>query len=343
MKILVTGVAGFIGEQLTEHLLNQGHNVVGIDNFFDNNDIDIKCSRMAELGVDTNLLAETNEVAGRRGFRFVRQDVMDRDGLLALCAQEQFDAVFHLAAVTGSYFTRRAPAVVFDCNIYGTTNVLEAARLYGIKHVIFSSAAAVYNNGVPCPIAEDAPTDAPLSPYAASKRSAELICHAYARQFHIPVTIFRFFTVYGKWGRKDSVPMHAVKDILQGNEIKLLNNGYIIRDFTYIEDIVVPMTSSLHQMPQGKNGVPYEIFNIGRSKPVSLANFINAAATAMGKSANITMLPDSTLTIGEAPEIYADTTKLENVIAYSPEWEYEEAMPAFVEWYLANYKVTFDM
>lgn len=343
MKILVTGVAGFIGEQLTEHLLNQGHEIVGIDNFFDNNDIDIKCSRMAELGVDTNLLAESNEVSGKRGFRFVRLDVMDRPGVLDLCRKEQFDAVFHLAAITGSYFTRRDPAVVFDVILYGTTNMLEAARVCGIKHFIYSSAAAVYNNGVPSPINEDAPTDAPLSPYAAAKRSAELICHAYARQFNLPITIFRFFTVYGKWGRKDSIPMHAVKDVLNGNEIKLLNNGYIIRDFTYVDDVVHPMASALHQMPQGRNGVPYEIFNIGRSKPVSLSSFIQTVATVMGKSPNITLLPDSTLTIGEAPEIYADTTKLENVLAYSPEWEYEEALPTFVEWYLANYKVTFDM
>lgn len=343
MKILVTGVAGFIGEQLTEHLLSQGHEIVGIDNFFDNNDIDIKCSRMAELGVDTNLLAESNEVEGKRGFRFVRLDVMDRAGVLELCQKEQFDAIFHLAAVTGSYFTRRDPGIVFDVNIYGTTTMLEAARLCGVKHFIFSSAAAVYNNGVPAPIVEDAPTNAPLSPYAASKRSAELICHAYSRQFNIPVSIFRFFTVYGKWGRKDSVPMHAVKDVINGNEIKLLNNGYIIRDFTYVDDVTHAMAAALNVTPTGLNGTPYEIFNIGRSKPVSLTNFIQAVATALGKSANITLLPDSTLTIGEAPEIYADTTKLENVLAYSPEWEYEEALPQFVEWYLANYKVTFDM
>lgn len=343
MKILVTGAAGFIGEHLVARLLERGMDVVGLDNLFDNNDLDLKSLRLAQLGIDLHALTPGNECSGNDGLRMIHGDIMDREAMYALFEREMFDAVFHLAAVTGSYYPKNEPAFCYDTNVFGTTNVLDAARRFGVQHVVFASSSAVYDRQAVSPLTEDASADHPMGTYAAAKRAAELICYAYARQFSLPVTVFRFFNVYGVRGRKDSIPMQMLRNILENREIRIMNNGRIIRDFTYIEDTAEAMFSALGNPPLNVEGVPYDLLNIGRSRPTSLANFINAAAGYMGLKPQITIDPTSPLNHGEKEEVYADTEKLERVLAYSPVWNYEEALPELIDWFRQNYKVTFDM
>lgn len=343
MKVLVTGSAGFIGFHLINALLSRGDVVVGIDSLYDNGDLTMKLARLSLQGVDTAAITPGAEISGSMGYRFIQMDICDRPALHALAQQEGFDTIFHLAAVTGNYFAKKAPDLFADVNIYGTTSVLEAARKSHVKHVIFTSTAAVYGRDAVSPLTEHSDTTHPLSMYGASKRSAELMCYTYAQSYHIPVTVFRLFNAYGKWGRPDSIFMHAAQDILEGNQIKLLNDGYIVRDFTYIDDMVDGLLTAAAEPPYGDHGVPYEVYNIARSKPVQLAAIIEAMENVLGKKANVITLPDSTLTIGENPEIYASCQKLEDSLAYSPVWDYEKALEDFLDWFVKNYKVSFTM
>lgn len=343
MKILITGAAGFIGFHLVNALVSRGEEVVGIDSLYDNNDLTMKLARLSLQGLDTASISPSAEVVGSHGYRFIQMDVCDRTAIMTLAQREQFDTIFHLAAVTGNYFAKRMPALFADVNIYGTASVLEAARLSGVKHLIFTSSAAVYGRNAVSPLTEESDTTRPLSMYAASKRSAELMCYTYSLSYQLPITVFRLFNAYGKWGRPDSIFMRSAKDILEGNPIELYNNGYIVRDFTYVDDMVDGMLTALGNTPYGQQGVPYEAFNIARSKPVQLAAIIEAMENALCKKANIITRPESTLTIGENVEIYASCEKLERVLAYSPVWDYEKAMEDFLTWFKNNYNVSFTM
>lgn len=343
MKALVTGSAGFIGFHLINALLSRGDTVVGIDSLYDNGDQNMKLARLSLQGVDTASIAPGKELSGSLGYRFIQMDICDRAGMLALAEQEKFDIIFHLAAVTGNYFAKKAPDLFADVNIYGTTSVLEAARKTGVQHFVFTSSAAVYGRKAVSPLTEHSDTTHPLSMYGASKRSAELMCYTYALSYNLPVTVFRLFNAYGKWGRPDSIFMHAAQDIIEGNTITLLNDGYIVRDFTYVDDMVDGLLAAAANPPYGANGVPYEAFNIARSKPVQLAAIIEAMENVLGKKANVVTKPESTLTIGENPEIYASCEKMESVLAYSPVWDYEKALEDFLDWFVKNYKVSFIM
>ncbi len=343
MKILVTGAAGFIGYHITKHLSEGGHAVVGIDNLCDNKDLTLKNIRLSLLGLDPAAAATGEMQTGKYGIRFVRMDVLDRNAIGNLCREEGFDVIMHLAALTGATKARMNPAEFYETNVTGTINMLEAARQQGVQHFFYSSSSCVYSALANSPLKEEDHVDTPLNMYAASKRSAELICYSYAKAYGIPVTVFRLFSVYGAWARPDSIPMQLAHRIMKGAEIRVMNNGHIIRDFTFIEDLLEGADAALDNQPFSISGVPYALYNVGRGKPVSFLSFIHALEYSLSSNATVVLDPATPLVVGEREEMYADTSKLERELAYSPVWDYEEAIPLFADWFLANYNKTFKM
>ncbi len=343
MNILITGIAGFIGCHVARRLLEYGHEVYGIDNLSDRGDLGLKLQRLALLGFGEEALQATQQPLAAGSLRFLRLDIRDRAALTAVCKQEGFELIIHLAAEAGVGRSKLEPASFFDNNVYATENVLEAARLCQVRHVFFSSSAVVHGINAHAPMTEEDDVDTPLNMYAGSKRAAEIICYAYAKTFKLPITIFRFFTAYGPWGRPDSIPMKIARDIVEGNPVSVINEGYLVRDFTYVDDIVDGITTAIANPPFSHFGVPYSLYNIGRGEPVPMLSFIQALETAFGRTAHMELLPDSPYEHGVAAEVYADTSKLEQELAYSPVWDYEEAMPYFAEWFREHYGVSFTM
>lgn len=343
MKILVTGAAGFIGYHVVNHLINDGHTVIGIDNLCDNKDIEIKMVRLDLLGINARDIAPIAPRNGINGFTFIRMDVLDKESVGALCREHSFDLIIHLAALTGSTMAKLNPADFYDTNVTGTINMLEAARRYGVQHFFFSSSSVVYSALANSPLKEEDHVDTPLNMYAASKRSAELLCYSYAKAYGVPITIFRLFSVFGPWCRPDSIPMQLAHRIMKGSELRVLNNGHIIRDFTYIDDLLEGMDAVLSSQPFSISGVPYALYNVGRGKPVPFLSFIQALEYSLSRNAEVVLDPASPLNVGERVEMYADTSKLERELAYSPVWDYEEAIPRFAEWFLEHYGKTFKM
>lgn len=344
MKILVTGAAGFIGYHTVNRLLNDGHSVVGIDNLCDPASLTLKNARLSLLGIDPAAVADATPLQSTIGdFRFIKLDILDREAMTELCRQGEFDCIVHLAALAGTKPSQADPVGFFDVNTIGTQNMLEAARQGEVRHFFFSSSYVVHGSHAQSPLKENDDVDTPMSMYAASKRAGELLCYTYASAYKIPVTVFRFFTAYGQWGRPDSKPMRIAHAIAAGEPITLLNDGYLVRDFTYVDDIIDGMAMALSTPPHNAHGAPYALYNIGRSKPVPMLSFIQSIEAAMGKAAIIERDPASPLTKGESVEMYADTGKLESELAYSPVWDYEEAAPMFGRWFIENYNVTFNM
>ncbi len=342
MKILITGAAGFIGCHVAKRLLDEGHEVVGIDNLVHTSELRIKLLRLGTLGIGEEAATAT-EPLKQGSFTFIRMDICDRDALVKLCRSELFEQVIHLAAITGNTRSRRDPSAAFDTNVGGTQNVLEASRLSGVEHILFSSTLAVHGPHAKSPLKENDDVDSPLNVYAGCKRAAELICYSYSQTYHIPITVCRCCTVYGPWCRPDSFPMALLYEIVEGKTIRILNNGHLVRDFTYIDDIVDNIVTAIANPPYNAQGAPYELYNVGRSKPVSLISFVQSLETALNKNARIVRDPASPLSLGEAVETYADTSKLEQQLAYSPVWDYEEAVPIFVRWFQENYGKTFSL
>lgn len=343
MKILVTGAAGFIGYHVVNRLIDNGSQVIGIDNICNNKDLEIKYARLNLLGISVDDLAPLKEIKGRSGFRFIMMDVLDRNSVDELCKKESFDIIIHLAALTGTATASMKPAKFYETNVTGTMNMLEIARLYGVQHFFFSSSSTVYGAMATAPLQEDDHVDTPLNMYAASKRSAELLCYTYSKSYGMPVTIFRLFCVYGPWSRPDSVPMQMADRIMKGRRVRIMNNGHMVRDFTYIDDLLEGMSAAMSSQPYAADGVPFALYNVGRGKPVSLMSFTQAMEHALGRTTEVQMDPTSPLVVGELVELYADTSKLERELAYSPVWDYEEALPRFADWFLEHYGKTFHM
>lgn len=344
MKVLVTGAAGFIGYHTVNRLLGEGHEVVGIDNLCEPATHTIKFARLSLLGIDVNNWKTDAPMRSNTGsFEFILMDILDREAVRNLCTQKHFDCIIHLAALAGTKPSLDAPTEFFDVNTLGTQNMLEAARVSRVRHFFFSSSYVVHGSRAQSPLKENDDVDTPMSMYAASKRSAELLCHSYASAYKLPVTVFRFFTAYGQWGRPASKPMKIAQSIADGTPITLLNDGHLVRDFTYVDDVVDGIIMALATPPSGVHHAPYALYNVGRSKPVPILSFIQAMEVSMGKQAIIERDPASPLTKGESVEMYADTGKLENELAYSPVWDYEEAAPIFGRWFIENYNVTFNM
>lgn len=340
MKFLVTGAAGFIGSKLMQMLASRGDEVVGIDNINDYYDQRLKYGRLRENGFvqpDDNFeFGKVLTSSKWSNCRFVRMDIADKESIDALFAAEKFDKVMNLAAQAGVRYSITNPYAYMQSNMVGFLNILEACRNTKVPYLVFASSSSVYGLNSKVPYSEDDKVDSPVSLYAASKKSNELMAHAYAKLYGIKVTGLRYFTVYGPWGRPDMSPMLFAKAISKGEAIKVFNNGDMIRDFTYIDDIVEGTIHVLDREPEAakcENGVPYRVFNIGCSNPVKLMDFISEIENAYGEPAKKEFLP---MQPGDVYQTNADTTKLEQQCDYKPHWSLHDGIAEFMKWYKSD-------
>ena len=332
MHILVTGAAGFIGYHLSEKLLARGDSVTGLDNLNDYYDVSLKEARLARLQKLPH-------------FNFVRADLQDRAAMDDLFSKNHFDAVINLAAQAGVRYSLENPRTYIDSNIVGFTNVLECCRHHNIGHLVYASSSSVYGMNSTMPFSVHDNVDHPISLYAASKKSNELMAHTYSHLFGIPTTGLRFFTVYGPWGRPDMALFLFTKAILAGEPINVFNNGDMQRDFTYIDDIVdgiicvtdKPATANpdwdSSNPDPGTSGAPYRLYNIGNNNPVLLTDFIKAIENALGKTAKRNLLP---MQPGDVAATYADIKDLTEDVGYKPQTSVQEGINNFVDWYLKH-------
>lgn len=333
MKVLVTGAAGFIGMYVCAQLLARGDEVVGIDNLNDYYDVRLKAARLARL-------------EGLPGFRFVRLDIADSAQLANLFANERFARVVHLAAQAGVRYSLKNPVAYAQSNLLGFVNVLEGCRHGAVEHLVYASSSSVYGGNAKMPFAESDAVDHPVSLYAATKKSNELMAHSYSHLFGLPATGLRFFTVYGPWGRPDMAYWGFAEKILRGETIDVFNHGNMLRDFTYIDDIVdgvirvldKPATSDPTYDPSkpdaGSAQVPHRLFNIGNSDPVQLLHFITTLEAALGREAVKRFLP---MQDGDVPATYADTHRLAEWVGLPPKTSIEAGVARFVDWYRSEW------
>lgn len=340
MKVLVTGAAGFIGAKVMSALAMRGDEVVGIDNINDYYDVRLKYGRLAECGfpqpADGYAFGDCQSSSVCPGCRFVRMDICNKPSVDELFASEHFDAVVNLAAQVGVRYSVENPYAYVQSNVLGFLNILEACRHNPVSHLVFASSSSVYGLNSQVPYSEDDKVDTPVSLYAATKKADELMAHSYAKLYGIPVTGLRFFTVYGPWSRPDMAPMLFANAMTEGKPIKIFNEGDLIRDFTYIDDIVAGTIHALDRpsvADECANGVPYRIFNIGCSQPVKLMDFISELERALGKEAEKLYLP---MQQGDVYQTNADTSKLEKHIGYKPQVSLHEGVAEFVKWYISD-------
>lgn len=311
MKVLVTGAAGFIGFWLCSGLRNNGVEVVGIDNLNSYYNRELKLARLAGLGHD---------------FAFHEMDIADTKAVMELMKREMVTHVVHLAAQAGVRYSIENPFSYEHSNLFGFLSMLECVRHNPVKHFIYASSSSIYGADTPVPFHENALTDKPVSLYAATKKSNELMASAYARLYNLRCTGLRFFTVYGPWGRPDMAPMLFAKSMLEGKAIKVFNNGKMHRDFTYVGDIVEGIMKLLPEAPAaGEN----DIYNIGHGSPVDLMEFIHTLESKLGVVAKMEFLP---MQPGDVPVTYADTRKLEEKVGYRPQTDLATGLQAFAEW-----------
>lgn len=332
-KILVTGAAGFIGFHVSKALLDRGDEVIGLDNINDYYDVNLKYGRLNELGIVKNDIAEVLPIKSHKysNFRFVKLDIIDLQSLETLFAEQRFDRVIHLAAQAGVRYSIENPHAYVQSNLVGFVNVLECSRHNKIQHLIYASSSSVYGNNKKVPFSEDDRVDHPVSLYAATKKSNELMAHTYSHLYKLPTTGLRFFTVYGPWGRPDMAPMLFANAITNGEPIKVFNNGDLERDFTYIDDIVEGVLRVSDKIPSNMEKQPhYRLFNIGNSKPVKLMDFISSMENALGKEVEKIMLP---LQPGDVKRTWADVNGLDAITKHRPETNIVEGVGRFVGWY----------
>ena len=333
MKFLVTGAAGFIGSFVAKSLCESEHIVVGIDNLNDYYDPKLKQSRLNRLDKFCN-------------FTFVKLDLTDRLGIAELFASHQFDRVIHLAAQAGVRYSMENPLAYVDSNLVGMATILEGCRHNDVEHLVYASSSSVYGMNEKMPFSESDPVDHQVSLYAATKKSNELMAHTYSHLYGLPTTGLRFFTVYGPWGRPDMAPFLFTDAIMKEEEIKVFNHGKMMRDFTYIDDIVegivriqdvVPQKDDSNKNTEPSSGrAPYSVLNIGNNEPIELKTFIHAIETATGKVAKKQYLP---MQDGDVPATYADIKKLQNAIDFKPKTEIEFGIQKFVDWFRSYYSV----
>lgn len=330
-KILVTGAAGFIGYHTVKSLVSQGHEVVGLDNMNDYYSVQLKQDRLSDLGIEWVEGSEEgimNQSKIHSSFRFVKMNVEDRHLLPLLFKQEKFDAVIHLAAQAGVRYSLENPAAYIDSNIVGFLNVLESCRHHSITHLVYASSSSVYGANAKIPFSEQDRVDEPLSLYAATKKSNELMAYTYSHLYQIPTSGLRFFTVYGPWGRPDMAPMLFAEAITKGQPIKVFNHGNMSRDFTYIDDIVNGIIITLNHPPLQQTP-PYQLLNIGNGAPVSLLEFIETLEQALGQKAEKVMMD---MQPGDVPQTWADTNRLQQ-LGYKSETNIQQGVGEFIEWF----------
>lgn len=332
MKVLVTGSAGFIGFHLVQRLLERGDEVVGIDNLNDYYDVRLKHARLARTGIDPALIAFGKEVRSTLypAYRFVACDLADREMLPRLFERERFGCAVNLAAQAGVRYSIENPWAYAESNLMGFVNLLECCRHNGIGHLVYASSSSVYGGNDKTPFSEDDRVDNPESLYAATKRSNELMASCYSKLYGIPATGLRFFTVYGPWGRPDMAPMLFAKAIAENRPIRVFNNGDMLRDFTYIDDIVEGVLRVIDIAPEpNSTGRRHVVYNIGCSHPVRLIDFITTLEEALGRKAEKILTP---MQPGDVYQTYADTSKLETVFGYKPRTGLREGIASFVAW-----------
>ncbi|MDI1232160.1 MAG: NAD-dependent epimerase [Methylobacter sp.] len=350
MKILVTGTAGFIGSYVVQRLLERGDEVVGLDNINDYYDVKLKQGRLEKAGIKEDQLAWYKFVQSDKylNYRFIRMNLEDKQAVQMLFANEKFDRVCHLAAQAGVRYSIENPYAYIQSNIDGFLNILEACRWNKVKHLVYASSSSVYGLNGKVPFSEKDGIAHPVSLYAATKKSNELMAHSYSQLYNLPTTGLRFFTVYGPWGRPDMSPFLFADAILNGRPIKVFNNGDMLRDFTYIDDIIegvircidkvaLPFMEWDAENPDPSCSLaPYRIYNIGNSFPIKLMDFIQAIELACGKEAVKNYLP---MQPGDVYQTNADTTALESDMGYKPSKNLVEGIKETVEWFKEYYKL----
>lgn len=340
MKILVTGAAGFIGSRVSQMLAERGDDVLGVDNINDYYDVRLKYGRLKECGFTQDgesfteipfcKMLTSNK---HSNLRFMRMSIDDKGLLDYIFETERFDKVVNLAAQAGVRYSITNPYSYMQSNLVGFLNILEACRHYEVKHLIFASSSSVYGMNEKVPYNENDKVDTPVSLYAASKKSNELMAHCYSKLYGFATTGLRFFTVYGPWGRPDMSPMLFANAISNNEPIKVFNNGDMIRDFTYIDDIAkgtIAVIDSTLKPDKCPNRVAYRVYNIGCSHPVKLMDFISEIENAMGKEASKLFLP---MQPGDVYQTNADTSRLEAEIGYHPCWSLHDGIKEFIKWY----------
>ena len=316
MKILITGCAGFIGYHISQKLLKyKKYNVIGIDNIDNYYDVNLKIDRL-------------NFLKKNKNFRYKRIDISNKNNLLNLYKNCKFDVVLNLAAQAGVRYSIENPQKYFDSNLIGFFNILEASRIYKIKHLIFASTSSVYGDNKKFPLKEDYNTDKPLSFYAATKKSNEVMAYSYSSIYNLPITALRFFTVYGPFGRPDMSLFKFVKSISTNKYIYLFNKGAHVRDFTYIDDVVECIFRLINKIPNKK--IPFEVFNIGSDNPVKLKSFLNLISSSLNKKPKIKL---KSLQKGDVVKTHASVHKLTKKINFKPKNNLDEGIKLFISWY----------
>ena len=331
MKILVTGAAGFIGFHLSQKLLELGHVVVGIDNVNDYYDVNLKYARLKELGIDRDNAAifyEETISTTHDNFKFIRLNLEDKEELFKLFTTSKFDVVCNLAAQAGVRYSIENPDAYIQSNIVGFLNILECCRHHEIKHLVYASSSSVYGVNKKVPFSEDDSVDSPVSLYAATKKSNELMAHTYSYLYKIPTTGLRFFTVYGPWGRPDMAPILFADAISNDRPIKVFNNGDMERDFTYIDDIVEGVKRVIEKPVEDRD--LYKVYNIGNNNSVKLLEFITQIETSIGKEATKKMLP---MQMGDVKKTWANVEGLIKDYNYSPNTSLSTGIKEFINWF----------
>ena len=348
MKILVTGAAGFIGSNLLGRLASRGDEVIGLDNINDYYDVRLKYGRLCVNGFDGPFEDGRVKVSSKwSSCRFVKLDICDKAALDALFAEEHFDTVVNLAAQAGVRYSITNPYAYLHSNLEGFLNILEACRNFEVRHLVYASSSSVYGLNTKVPFSEEDKADSPVSLYGATKKANELMAHSYSKLYGFATTGLRFFTVYGPWGRPDMSPMLFATAISKGEPIKVFNGGDMVRDFTYVDDIVEgtirvidnpPVVRQAHQpVPEpveGPSAVPFKVYNIGCSHPVKLMDFIGEIENALGVEAKMEFLP---MQQGDVYQTFADCSNLESELGYHPSTTLHEGIGRFIEWFKSVY------
>jgi UDP-glucuronate 4-epimerase len=347
LKILLTGVAGFIGFHLAEYLLKDGFDVVGFDAVNDYYEPGLKWNRLKQLGVIENTFeGELVQSTKYPSFKFIRMQLEDETGIMRLFEREGFDIVVNLAAQAGVRYSLAFPKTFINSNITGFLNILEACRSYPVKHLVYASSSSVYGLNTNMPFSTSHGVDHPISLYAASKKSNELMAHSYSHLFGIPTTGLRFFTVYGPWGRPDMALFLFTEAIKKGKPIDVFNNGNMERDFTYISDIIEGINLVVNNPPGpdknwkaesadiASSSAPYKIYNIGNNQPVKLMSFIEEIENQLGEKASLNLLP---MQPGDVLATFSDISPLQK-LGFQPKIDYKKGIFEFVKWYNSYYK-----
>ena len=338
MKILVTGAAGFIGFHVSKILLSKGHEVVGLDNINDYYDVNLKFARLNELGIDKNDASKFNSLCKNKtsDFTFVRMNLEDREELPKLFKSEKFDIVCNLAAQAGVRYSIENPETYIDSNLVGFLNILECCRHNHIKHLVYASSSSVYGLNKKIPFSTEDNVDHPISLYAATKKSNELMAHTYSHLFKIPTTGLRFFTVYGPWGRPDMAMFLFTDAIINDRPIKVFNHGNMERDFTYIDDIVEGVVRIIEKSPSKRidNNQFYKVYNIGNNNSVKLIDFIKEIEVNLDKVAIKQMLP---MQPGDVEQTWANVDELIKDYDYRPNTSIKDGVKSFIDWFKNYY------